>query len=161
VPKQHFLPRFSQVAFMVQMSHLSLEEEIAKLKGGALTPEDKKELEERAQYAKKWLEEYAPEKFVFKLQDTLPEGAKTLTDIQKQALKELKDALDKASGMPDGETIHHALHDMKEKIKIAPADLFSAVYLAFLGKAYGPKAGWFLSVLDKDFVVKRLQEASR
>ena len=31
---------------------------------------------------------------------------------------------------------------------------------AFLCR-YGPKVGWFLSVLNKDFVVKRLEEAAK
>jgi len=31
--------------------------------------------------------------------------------------------------------------------------------LLFLGKDHGPKAGWFLSVLPKDFVTTRLREA--
>ena len=72
-PPDVFYPRFSQVAFMVQMPHLNMEEEFAKVKGSALTEIDKKELEERALYAKRWLEAYAPEKFVFKIQETLPE----------------------------------------------------------------------------------------
>jgi lysyl-tRNA synthetase class I len=33
--------------------------------------------------------------------------------------------------------------------------------LAFLGKASGPQAGWFLAALDRDFVVARLREAAQ
>jgi len=42
-----------------------------------------------------------------------------------------------------------------------PKDLFSAIYLSFLGKESGPKAGWFLSVLDRKFLEKRLEEVIR
>lgn len=155
-----FLPRFSQVAFLVQMPHLNLEDEITKLKGSALSVDDKKELAERATYAKHWLDTCAPEKFVFKLQEALPDIAKTLSDVQKNALRNLKLYIEAASGMPSGEDMHAKLHSLKEEEKISPADLFSAIYFAFLGKGYGPKAGWFISVLDKSFVLKRLEEVT-
>ena len=142
LPEQLPLPRFSQVAFVVQMPHLDLQKEFPDA--------DPVELQERASYAKKWLDAYAPEKFVFKLQDTLPDVAKNLTDAQKQALKVLADFIASRSAMPSGDEIHQKLHELKE---------FKAVYLAFLGKDHGPKAGWFLSVLDRNFVLQRLTEA--
>ena len=156
-----YFPRFSQVAFLVQMSHLDTEAEVAAMKGSPLTKEDKAELSERAEYAKRWLDEYAPEKFVFKLQEVLPEGATQLNAAQKKALGALHTYLASASEMPSGEDMHQFLHGLKESESISPADLFSAIYLAFLGKSMGPKAGWFLSVMPRDFVLKRLQEASR
>jgi lysyl-tRNA synthetase class 1 len=149
VPAQHFLPRFSQVAFLSQMPHLDLEKEVATLKGGSLTQDDKKELLERAAYAKRWLEAYAPEKFVFKLQDPLPEAARGFNDAQKQSLAALATYIE--ANKPDAEALHAKLHELK---------LFKEIYLAFLGKESGPKAGWFLSVLDQNFVLKRLAEAS-
>ncbi|HEY5383164.1 MAG TPA: lysine--tRNA ligase [Candidatus Paceibacterota bacterium] len=160
LPAAEFYPRFSQVAFLVQMPHLDLEREIAVLKGSELTHADKKELEERVVYAKKWLAEYAPEKFVFTLQDDLPEAAKNLSAMQKKALAELQRHIAAAKDMPTGEDIQHTLHEIKEALAIAPQELFGALYLSFLGKSYGPKIGWFLSVLDKEFVLRRLQEAS-
>jgi len=156
-----FMPRFSQVAFIVQMPHLNIEREIEALKGSPLNDHDKTELSERAEYAKKWIEECAPEKFVFKLQDTLPEAAAHLSEAQKTALKELAAYTQSSLPMPTGEDIQQKLFDIKDELKIAPSELFGALYLAFLGKTYGPKIGWFLSVLDKDFVLKRLQEASQ
>ncbi len=156
-----FMPRFSQVAFLVQMPHLDIEKEVESLKGSPLTDSDKTELAERAEYAKKWIEEYAPEKFVFKLQDTLPEAAQSLSSEQKAALAELREYIDKRAAMPTGEELQHRLHEIKESRSIAPAELFGALYQSFLGKSFGPKVGWFLSVLPKDFVVTRLAEASK
>lgn len=156
-----FMPRFSQVAFIVQMPHMDLEKEVEALKGSALTDNDKTELAERALYAKKWIAECAPEKFVFTLQDALPEAAQTLSDKQKAALKELSVYIEKRALMPTGEEIQHRLHEIKESAGIAPAELFGALYVAFLDKSFGPKVGWFLSVLDRDFVLKRLAEASK
>lgn len=155
-----FLPRFSQIAFLVQMPHLDMQKEVEVMKGSALTTEDMQELNERASYAMRWLESCAPEKFVFKLQDTTPEAAKTLSDVQKKALSLLKEFIANANGMPSGEDMHAKLHALKEEASISPAELFSAIYLSFLGKGYGPKAGWFISVLPKEFVLKRLEEVT-
>ena len=115
VPSPAYLPRFSQVAFLVQMPHLNLEEEITRVKGSALTEDDTKELNERADYAKRWLLAYAPEKFVFKLQETLPESAKKLSDLQKQALKALAEFIESNPHIPTGEDLHHALHELDRK----------------------------------------------
>lgn len=158
-PAQRFLPRFSQIAFLVQMPHLNLEKEVEALKGSPLTPEDVAELTERANYARAWLKGYAPEKFVFEIQQTLPEVAKTLSAVQKRALQLLHTYIAEG-GDTSGEALHHKLHTLKEEAAIAPAELFQALYLALLGKTYGPKAGWFLSVLEKEFVLQRLKEVS-
>jgi len=58
----------------------------------------------------------------------------------------------------DGQELHTKLHDIKKETGINPKDLFSAIYLSFLGKVSGPKAGWFLSVLDRKFLERRLEE---
>lgn len=147
-----FLMRFSQVAFVVQMPHMDLLKEAEVLKGSALTDAEKEELLERGEYAKRWLDAYAPEKYVFKLQDTLPEAAAALPESAKAAMKDLHAFISGAEAMPSGEAIQAKLHESKE---------FKGVYLAFLGKESGPKAGWFLSVLPREFVLTRLEEASR
>ena len=54
--------------------------------------------------------------------------------------------------------MHTFLHGLKEGLSIDAKDLFSAIYVSILGKSSGPKAGWFLSVLDRDFLVKRFTE---
>jgi lysyl-tRNA synthetase class 1 len=37
---------------------------------------------------------------------------------------------------------------------------FAALYAAFLGRANGPRAGWLLASLDRDFVLDRLRAAA-
>jgi lysyl-tRNA synthetase class I len=34
------------------------------------------------------------------------------------------------------------------------------MYILFLNKESGPKAGWFLAALPRDFVLNRLKEAA-
>lgn len=142
-PPQKPLPRFSQVAFVVQMPHMDIYREFPEA--------DKTELDERARYAKHWLESYAPEKFVFKLQETLPDVARSLPEASKAALKALHEYIQSRDMMPTGEELHAELHKTKE---------FKAIYLSFLAKESGPKAGWFLASLPREFVLARLNEAS-
>ena len=42
-----------------------------------------------------------------------------------------------------------------------PGPAFAAIYLAFLGRPNGPRAGWLLASLEPGFVVARLREAGR
>lgn len=160
-PLQAFLPRFSQIAFLVQMPHLDLVREVASMKGSALTDADRLVLEERATYAKHWLNTCAPEKFVFRLQEALPVDTQDFSDEQRAALRKLLEFVESAPEVPSGEELHERLHAIKTESAITPADLFSAIYRAFLGKSYGPKAGWFLSVLPREVLVRRLREASQ
>ncbi|MEK9160689.1 MAG: lysine--tRNA ligase [Patescibacteria group bacterium] len=149
--------RFGQVAFMVQMPHLSLEDEAASAKGEPLTDEEKTMLKERADYARFWLATYAPLEYKYELQKNMPEIA--LTDVQKHALSLLKDFL--AEKERTGEELHLRLHELKTEAPIAPKELFSAIYGLFLNRTSGPKAGWFLSVLPRDMVLTRLEEAMK
>lgn len=141
LPTKQSLPRFSQVAFMVQMPHLDLKKEFPDA--------DPAELAERASYAKKWLEQYAPEKFVFKLQESLP--SVEITSEQKTNLKKVLEFLE-ANPHAAAEDLHTKLHELKA---------FKEIYLAFLAKDHGPKAGWFLASLPRQFVLARLAEASQ
>jgi lysyl-tRNA synthetase class 1 len=147
--------RFREVAFIVQMAHLSLTEEAARVKGGALTEDEERALEVRARYAKFWLTTYAPEEFKYELQDEMPNTE--LSEVQKKALSELAEYLQ--TGERTGEELHLRLHEMKTSVPIAPKELFQAIYRIFLNRDSGPKAGWFLAGLPRDFVVTRLTEA--
>jgi len=147
--------RFREVAFIVQMAHLLLAEEAARVKGSALTSDEKQKLDERARYAKFWLSAYAPEEFKYELQDVLP--AVELTDTQKNALAVLAEFL--KSREHTGEELHAKLHEMKTSVPIAPKELFQVIYRIFLNRDSGPKAGWFLAGLPRDFVLTRLEEA--
>lgn len=154
--------RFREVAFIVQMPHLELRKEAKKAKGltvsgEELTEDEMEKLEERARYAKFWLAAYAPEEFKYELQEEMP--AMALSSVQKTALSALADFF--TSAERTGEESHLRLHELKTEIPIAPKELFQAIYRIFLNRDSGPKAGWFLAGLPRDFVTSRLVEAVR
>ncbi len=155
--EKRFLPRFSQVAFLVQMPHLSLHEEVERMKGAPLTDLDKKELASRAEYARVWLDRAAGEEFKFFLQAELPANY-SVTDAQCDALKTLLQYLNSHDQL-DGQELHTDLHEMRKKSGLEPKDFFGPIYVALLGKDYGPKMGWFLSVLPRPFLDQRIRQA--
>lgn len=157
VPERYFRMRFSQVAFLTQMPHIDLLKEAENEKGEPLTDIEKGELHERADYALAWVKTHAPERYVFELQETMPDVP--LSSAQKEALGRLHEVVS-ASESIAGEDLHAKLHEIKSELKIEPKELFSAIYRVTLNRDSGPQAGWFLSVLPREFLLKRLQEAS-
>lgn len=156
--RKRFLPRFSQVAFLVQMPHLDFFEEIEKLKGTPLTNDDKDEAELRATYARRWLERTADDEYKFTLaENAVPPSARSLSSEQKEVLGHVLHYIE-VNEIIDGQKLHTTLHDIRKRSGLEPKEFFGALYLSFLGKDHGPKAGWFLSVLSRDFVIKRLQD---
>jgi lysyl-tRNA synthetase class 1 len=114
-------------------------------------------LRQRATYAQRWLETFAPEDLRFSIQEQLPAAAHELTPAQGHALKRLSERLQ--AGM-SGEQIHQLIYDIKDELGGKPDLLFKAIYMALLGKAQGPRAGWFLSTLETTFVKQRFAEAA-
>jgi len=149
------LPRFSQIAFLSQMRHLDIEKEAEHLVGHPLSDEDKKELKKRLHYAQVWIDTYAPEDYQFAIQEKKPDVV--LSDIQKKAIGMVLEYL-KSVDVIDGQAMHSKLHEIKEATQINPKEFFEAIYLSVLNKKSGPKAGWFLSVIDREFLVKRFGE---
>lgn len=158
-PVERFLPRFSQLVFIIQIPRLNVYDEVTKMKGTPLTDADREEIDLRVKYARQWLATYAPDQYRYELQETIPAIAETLTESQKTFVAKLADALDTVSAW-DGQELHGAIHTLvKSDETFTPKDSFQAIYKLFLGKDFGPQAGWFLSAFDKDFVIKRLKLA--
>ena len=153
---ERFLPRFSQIAFFVQMPHVDIYDEVEQMKGSELTDADRAEIELRIEYAKRWLEQYADEQFIYTLRTDIPDLTKAFTPNQTAALSILADRIE-ASDEVDGAVLHALIHEVKESSGLSPKEFFTAIYVAFLGKESGPKVGWFLSTLEQDFVVTRLR----
>ena len=158
-PVQCYRPRFSKVAYLLQMPTVDLPRTIAREKGGPLTEADREELERRVGDARRWLAAYAPEHYKFEIHSSLPPTVSSLTRAQRQYLARVAESL--ASQAWTGEALHTYLHELKAEMNLTPREAFGAIYQAFLGKDSGPQAGWFLTALDATFVLQRLREASQ
>ena len=154
-----YLLRFSKIAYMLQMPRVDILEYAEKEKNDKLTDIEIKEIENRIGIAKKWLDKFAPESFKFNISDKIPEQAKKLSSNQKEFLSKILSSIQKNDYT--GEELHHEIHNIKKEMQIDPKEAFSAIYLSFIGKDSGPQAGWLLASLEKNMVIKRLEEASK
>jgi lysyl-tRNA synthetase class 1 len=148
--------RFSKIAYMLQMPRVDIMKYAEDEKKDKLSEPEKEEIESRINVAKNWLENYAPENYKFSVQEKIPEVANNLSVSQKDFLGKILEVV--KSEKLSGEDFHKKIHEIKTEINIPPRDAFSAIYMTFIGKDSGPQAGWLLASLDKDFVIKRLEE---
>ncbi len=148
---------FRHLVNVVQMCDLDLDQAVVILRRNGYPVEDEKALKERAGYAVRWLNEFAPPEMKFSLQKTLPAGAASLATGQRAFLRALGERL--RPGMT-GEEIHALIYDLAKEAGLEkPTAAFEAIYTVFLDRSKGPRAGWFLAFLDRDLVLARLREA--
>jgi lysyl-tRNA synthetase class 1 len=148
---------YRHLVSVVQMARHDPEEILRALERSGYDIAQRGEILARADYARRWLETFAPEEVKFDLQETLPEEAKKLSDGQKKALLALSERLVERMS---AEEIHQLFYAIKDELQLQPKDVFEAVYVALLGKPRGPRAGWFLSALDTEFLKKRFRDAA-
>lgn len=150
---------FSTIISLLQIPHIDVKEEIAKRSGASLSESDWEIVNRRIAAAQKWLADYAEEeeKLVLYL-DKVPEKAGELTQIQVSYLERLIENLDKLTAW-EGEELQTTLFATAKELDMPQPLAFQAIYLSFLGKEKGPKAGALLSYLEKSFVIARLREA--
>lgn len=102
-----------------------------------------------------WLEKWAPEELKFSLSDSVDAGQ--FNDTQKQFLSQLADKIEKAPEDAGGDWFHKAVYEFKDSAGLEPKELFQTLYKVLIGKTSGPRAGWFLSILPHDWLIKRLR----
>ena len=61
--------------------------------------------------------------------------------------------------LSSGEQWQAAIFAVAQEHGVDAKAAFNALYLAFLGRPNGPRAGWLLASLERDFVIRRLTEA--
>ncbi len=116
--------------------------------------EQKELIVSELEYVKNWLADWAPEDVKFVVQESLPTAE--ITDQQREFLSKLADSIE-GDEAKDGQYYHDKIYELKESLGLEPKDAFTAIYRVVLGKDYGPKAGWFLSILDPAWLVKRFR----
>jgi lysyl-tRNA synthetase class 1 len=155
-----FRPDFSQVAMLVQLPGADIEGRLAAEKGAPLDVAEQVILADRLRAARAWLEAYAPDRARFAVRDELPmEARHGLADEQRAYLGAL--AQSSAVARPvSGEAWQDLIFRVAEEAALPAGRAFGAIYLAFLGRTNGPRAGWLLAGLDREFVAERLRGAA-
>lgn len=156
-PKEYFVIRFRDLINLVQLPNIDLKEESKNKKGKSLSKEEIEILEERISYVKIYLDRYAPENIKFTVKEKLPQESNKLNTKQRKFLSETAQIVKKAKNPED---LQNDIYQAGKDLDLSSSETFKAIYTSLLGKDYGPKAAWLILSLDKDFVIKRLKEAS-
>ncbi len=117
--------------------------------------EEAETIKRELKFIDRWLEAYAPTEAKFELSEAVDSGA--FTDVQKDYLNKLADKITTAPKTADGEWFHKAIYGLAEEVGVVPKDLFMALYKALIGQSSGPRAGWFLSILPREWLISRLR----
>lgn len=155
-----FAPRFRDIANYLSQG-FGKEEIIKKLsetKGGNLDESEQEVLEERIKYAIVWLENYAPEEFKNEFKTEIPKEVTDLSDQQKEYLTAIKKLFTSNANADDLQT---SLYNVAKEINIPTKEAFSAIYISFIGKVHGPKAGLLLANLGNEKVLARIEEVTK
>lgn len=152
-----YRPRFMHVVTVSQIPGLNALQHFETHKGAPLRPEEIREIQKRVDYARLWLERFAPENAVFVVQDRVPQEARHLSEPQRRVLAAFLDWYRRQEA-PSGEQIHKAIYDIATAGDVKPGQAFQLIYRAFLGRTSGPRAGELLAALDPEFVLRRLQQ---
>jgi lysyl-tRNA synthetase class 1 len=120
-----------------------------------LKKEDEEHLKQRTEHVRYWLDAFAPEVVKFEVKKKMPKI--TLTKDQKVFLTNLIDKTQKIKWEP--EEIHNVIYEISEENDLQIKTAFKTIYQVILGQDKGPRAGYFLSNLDKQFVLDRVAEA--
>ena len=155
-----FRPAFSHLAMLVQIPGVDVAARVEAEKGSPLTPREDELLDERVGAARAWLEAYAPDRARLAVQhDAVPAEAVALEPDERAFLTALADAV-AATAPSGGDAWQTAIFAAASQTGLAAGRAFGALYLAFLGRTNGPRAGWLLASLDPAFVGVRLREAA-
>ncbi len=128
---------------------------IRRTEHAGVVDEDAGIIKDELKFIDAWLDKRAPEDVKFSLLDSMDDSR--FNDAQKQFMAGLADQIAAAPEDADGAWFHQAIYEHKDSSGLAPKELFSTLYQALIGKDSGPRAGWFLSILPRDWLIKRLR----
>lgn len=115
-------------------------------------------IDKRLRCARFWVENYAPDAVRFSLQSRFqPSMIEGMDEVDRRIISELLCELDDVSWAAD--ELHAACYNVKERLGISPKKVFRSLYQLLLDQPRGPRLGYFLSTLSRDFVRERLEEA--
>ena len=126
-----------------------------------LTDWERARVARRIEQSLAWVEAYVPENKVTLLEALTPQVTAQLDEKDRAALTAYADRASGAAWTEDA--IKESMVSLTKtgKLPVETSRFFRDLYLVLLGKERGPRAAPFLAVLPKDWVVKRLRDATR
>lgn len=130
-------------------------EVIGRTEHGDVAREDADIIREELKFIDAWLERRAPEDVKFALRDSVDPSE--FTEQESVFFNMLAAKVAEAPAEADGAWFHDAIYGCKDDAGMEPKAMFAALYRLIIGKTQGPRAGWFLSILPRDWLIARLR----
>jgi lysyl-tRNA synthetase class 1 len=152
---------FRHLCNLIQIADGDIEKALTDLSANEkeLKPQQLSVIKTRAQCAKFWVENCAPEDFRFRLLSAGGTPTRLLSDTEKNAIRFLRDdVICKIEEFTDDKTCASAIYAAVEKAGIDGKALFAAAYQALIGKEQGPRLANFLRSINKERLLGILGE---
>ncbi|MDR0554518.1 MAG: lysine--tRNA ligase [Treponema sp.] len=144
---------FRHLCNLIQIADGDIDKAIAGLEDAA--PEQIPGLRARAECAKYWAEECAPEEFRFRLRKAGEKAA--LNDDEAAALRDLRDrVVANIASYGDDKSCAEAIYAVAGDRQMDGKALFRAAYQALIGKDQGPRLANFLRVINRERLLEIL-----
>jgi lysyl-tRNA synthetase class 1 len=158
--KTHLHIPFLHIVIAAQVAQYDLERatKVLERSGYGIDASEQPKLKRYLEYAGEWLTTFAPDVFKFKVQENTPDEVNDLTVEEKKFLAGLAEQFDRIEWKAD--TVHNSIHEIGKEFGLSARKSFQATYISLLGRKSGPRAGWFITSLDRDFVINRFVESS-
>lgn len=118
--------------------------------------DDFKLMKDRAERVKYWLDNFAPDMVKFSLREEMPDLS--LQEEELEFLRAYKEDITEDVEWKS-KVLHQLVHENAEEVGLSKGKAFRSFYKILLGESKGPRLGRFLSQLEPDFVLRRLEEA--
>jgi lysyl-tRNA synthetase class 1 len=120
------------------------------------TDDDLARLKQRVKCVRFWLNGFAPDIVKFSVSKNMPPVK--LSDDETAYLRALVPLMSASEW--NAEKIHNIVSETGKNAKIGTKGGFQALYKILINRTSGPRLGHFLATMEKDFVIRRLKEAS-
>ncbi|AKA48090.1 lysyl-tRNA synthetase [uncultured archaeon] len=104
---------------------------------------------------RRWLDRYAPDNVKFSLLE--PHEKVVINDQERKLIAGFLESAGSIQWTP--EAIHDMIHELIRNSGMQPKSGFAAFYRVLVGKERGPRLGYFLSTLGREFTMNRLSSA--
>ncbi|MEE9341884.1 MAG: lysine--tRNA ligase, partial [Thermoplasmata archaeon] len=125
-----------------------------------LSDDEREQIAKRLMLSKNWTKTHAPEDLRIDVLKDIRSIEDKLERTDREALGKFRESLSDINWTE--EELKNAMTRLTKsgELPVKTRRFFMSLYLVFLGKERGPRAAPFLSVLDRDFVLGRLEEIS-
>jgi lysyl-tRNA synthetase class 1 len=136
---------------------------IDSLKNTGHVPEDIEEkgieqVVQRLELAKNWARDYAPDEYVYSINNEVPEEVlEELSENEREAISLLADLLDNEE-FEDSDDLDGEIFDVKEDSELGTGEFFTAAYKILLGREQGPRLSRLIMSSGQEDTVQILKQ---